>query len=407
MNLRLRVIRLVVLLGSLSLLGGAAVRAQTPEGTVITNTATVSFTDANGNSYTPVSASVNVTVAFQAGIDLTGSASVAPASPSTADTLAFTYHNIGNGNDSLRVTENISVAGVITVTGYRVNTTTYVTLADLNTALSGILVAQDGTLLVKVIYDVAAGKGGVATVYTLTGFSRRDGSATDAQATTVTPGLTAGVAVTPDNGQNLTHLPSNGTNYTFTFAVQNAGNGPDDFNLVASHPGSAIGIVSVNGEAGSSASISGVAAGASQNVDVVYSVLDVAAGTRDTLVLTATSVADNGVSNAGSADLTVIRAAAAITKVAYRDDQTTAIGAGTVVPGEYIQYKVTVTNTGTAPASSVQVTNAVPAEVNYVSAAGDAAGWTIGFSSGTVTADLGGTLATSASRFIWIRVQVK
>ncbi|HLG05379.1 MAG TPA: hypothetical protein VI383_04445, partial [Gemmatimonadales bacterium] len=88
MNPRLRVIRLAVLLGSLSLLGGgaAAVRAQTPEGTVITNTATVSFTDANGNSYTPVSASVNVTVAFQAGIDLTGSASVAPASPSTADT---------------------------------------------------------------------------------------------------------------------------------------------------------------------------------------------------------------------------------------------------------------------------------------------------------------------------------
>ena len=159
MNLRLRVIRLVVLLGSLSLLGGAAVRAQTPEGTVITNTATVSFTDANGNSYTPVSASVNVTVAFQAGIDLTGSASVAPASPSPADTLAFTYQNIGNGNDSLRVTENISVAGVITVTGYRVNATTYVTLAALNTALSGILVAQDGTLLIKVIYDVAAGKG--------------------------------------------------------------------------------------------------------------------------------------------------------------------------------------------------------------------------------------------------------
>lgn len=385
----------------------AVARAQTPEGTVITNTSTVTFTDANGNSYSPVSASVNVTVGFQAGIDLSGSAAVAPASPSTADTLFFTYNNIGNGNDSLRVTESISVSGVITVTGYRVSGTTYASLAALNTALSGILVVQNGTLIVKVVYDVAAGKGGVATVYTLTGYSRRDGAATDNQATTVTPAMTVGVAVTPDNGQNLTRLPSNGTNYSFTFAVQNNGTGPDNFNLVASHPGSAISVVSVNGTAGSSATITAVAAGASQNVDVVYSVLNVAAGTKDTLVLTATSVADNAVSDPGSADLTVIRAAVAIAKVAYRDDQATAIGGGTVVPGEYVQYKVTVTNNGAAPASSVEITNSVPSEVNYVSATGDAAGWTIGFGSGTVTADLSGTLAPLASRYIWIRVQVK
>ena len=403
LSFRTRIAGVLILLAAAATAG----RAQTPEGTVITNTSTVSFTDANGNSYTPVSASVNVTVGFQAGIDLSGAAAVGPASPSTADTLTFTYQNIGNGNDSLRVTESISVAGVISVTGYRVNGTTYGSLAALNLALSGILVAQNGSLVIKVVYDVAAGKGGVATVYTLGGFSRRDGTATDNQATTVTPGMTAGVAVTPDNGQNLTHLPSNGTNYTFTFAVQNNGTGPDDFNLVASYPGTAVSVVSVNGTAGSSATITGVAAGASQNVAVIYAVLNVAAGTKDTLVLTATSVADNSKSNAGSADLTVVRPAVAIAKVAFRDDQTTPVGAGTVVPGEYIQYRVTVTNNGAAAASSVQITNAIPAEVNYGSATGDAAGWTIGFSSGTVTADLSGTLAASVSRYIWIRVQVK
>ncbi|HEY7634891.1 MAG TPA: hypothetical protein VH763_05080 [Gemmatimonadales bacterium] len=381
--------------------------AQTPEGTVITNTATVSFTDANSNSYTPVTASVSVTVGFTAGISLTGAATATPASPSTADTLFFTYTNIGNGNDSLRVTESISVAGVISVTGYRVGSTTYPTLAALNTALSTTLVAQNGTLVVKVVYDVASGTGGVSTAYTLTGFSRRDGTKTQAATTTITPSQTAGVAVTPDGAQNLQHLPSNGTNYTFNFTVQNNGNGPDNFNLVAAHPGSAVSIVSVNGTAGSSASISGLAAGASATVPVVYSVLNVAAGTKDTVTLTATSVANNAVSDSGKADLTVIRPALTMTKQAYRDDQTTLIGAGQVLPGEFIQYKVTITNAGAAPASTVQITDALPAQLTFASATGDAAGWTIGNSGNNVTADLAGTLASGASRFIWVRVQVQ
>jgi trimeric autotransporter adhesin len=381
--------------------------AQTPEGTVITNTASVSFTDANSNSYTPVTASVSVTVGFSAGISLTGAATATPASPSTADTLFFTYTNIGNGNDSLRVTESISVAGVITVTGYRVGSTTYGSLAALNTALSGTLVAQNGTLVVKVVYDVASGKGGTSTAYTLTGFSRRDGTKTQAATTTITPSQSPGVAVTPDGSQNLQHLPSNGTNYTFNFTVQNNGNGPDNFNLVASHPGSAVSIVSVNGTAGSSASISGLAAGASATVPVVYSVLNVAAGTKDTVKLTATSVANNAVTDAGTADLTVIRPSLTMSKQAFRDDQVTSIGAGQVLPGEFIQYKVTITNAGAAPASSVQITDALPAQLSFSSAAGDAAGWTIGNSGNNVTADLSGALASGASRFIWVRVQVQ
>lgn len=405
-------IRFIRAAGLAALLAGgiaATARAQgpTPEGTVITNTSSVSFTDANGNTYTPATASASVTVGFTAGITFAGAASVSPASPSTGDTVAFTYTNIGNGNDSLRVTESISIAGIMTVTGYRVNGTAYGTLAALNTALAGILVAQNGTLVVKVAYNVAAAKGGLTTNYTLTGFSRRTGTATQAAVTAVNPAQTAGVAVTPDNGQNLTVLPSNGTNYTFTFAVLNSGNGTDNFNLVASHPKSAITIVSVNGTAGSSATITGAAAGSSTNVNVVYTIGNVAAGTKDTLVLTATSVVDNTVHDPGSADLTVIRAALAITKVAYMDDQVTPIGASLVVPGQYIQYKVTVTNSGAAPASTVEITDPLSTSLTYVSAVGDAGGWTITTPSGVVTADLSGTLAAAASRYIWIRARVK
>jgi uncharacterized repeat protein (TIGR01451 family) len=379
--------------------------AQTAEGTVITNTATVTFTDANSNTYSPVVASANVTVGFVAGISVTGAATVSPASPSTADTLLFTYTNIGNGNDSLRVTESISAAGVITVTGYRVGSTTYASLAALNVALSGTQVAQNGTLQVKVVYNVASSVGGVPTNYTLTGFSRRTPASTQAATTTITPSMVAGVVVTPDNGQNIQQLPSNATNYTFTFAVQNTGTGPDNFNLVASHPGVAISVVSVNGVGGSSTSIA-VASGATQNVAVVYSVLNVAAGTKDTLVLLATSVANNSVSNTGSADLTVIKPSLTVSKVAYRDDQTTAVGAGTVLPNEFIQYKITVTNTGAGPAANVQISDVLPSQLTFTSSTGDLAGWTIGNSGSTVTASLSGTLASSQSRFIWIRVKV-
>src|SRR5205085_7334749 len=120
-------------------------QSPTPEGTVITNTATVSFTDANGNTYSAVNASVSVTVGFVAGVDVAGAASATPASPSSANTLTFTLQNIGNGTDKVQVAEAISVAGVISVTSYVFNATTYGTLAALNTALSGATITQGST----------------------------------------------------------------------------------------------------------------------------------------------------------------------------------------------------------------------------------------------------------------------
>lgn len=390
---------------------GLHAQGPTPEGTVITNTSTVTYTDANGNTYAPVSASVSVTVGFVAGVDLTGVAVVNPASPSTADTLSFTYQNIGNGADSITVSEVNTVPATMAITGYRVNGTTYASLAALNAALAGISVAPAGTLVLQVIYDVPAGRGGLPSDYTMTATSRRDPLVSDAATTQVLPAFTAAVAVTPDGGQNLLHLPSNGTNYTFTFTVQNNGTGPDNFNLLASHPQAAVSIVSVNGTAGTSAVLSGLAAGASQTVAVVYSVLNVAAGSRDTVVLLATSVGNPAVSDTGFADLTVIAPALTLAKVAYRDDQVTVITpADRVLPGEFIQYRITASNGGTATASSVQIVDTLPSQLTYASSAGDAAGWTINVSGPTsniVTADLAAPgLAAAGSRFIWIRAQV-
>jgi uncharacterized repeat protein (TIGR01451 family) len=383
------------------------VNAQTPEGTVIHNVATVTFTDANGNAYAPVSAFADVTVGFVAGIDvIAAAATVGPASPSANDTLFFQVSNIGNGTDSVTISQNISVGGIITVTGYRVGATTYASLAALNTALAGSGIAQGANITVKVVYNVTAGTGGLSTVYTLTATSRRNNTVSDNDVTTVTPNLTAAVAVTPDGGQNLQRLPSNGTNYTFNFTVTNNATGPDGFDLLASHPGLGVTIVSVNGTAGDSARITGVAAAASQVIAVVYSIGNVAAGTVDTLVLKARSLASPATSDTGFADMTVVRPLITIVKVAFRDDQTTPVGAGTVVPGEFIQYRVTVTNGGSAAATTVHVGDVLPAELTFASTTPDAAGWTLSNVGNSVSADLAGNLAVGASRFFWVRASV-
>jgi len=392
---------------AVTLVGVAArVQAQTPEGTVITNIATATYTDANGNAYAPVSGSVSVTVGFQAGVAVSANTpSPTPASPSTADTLNFSVTNSGNGTDSVTISQNISVAGVISVTGYRFGATTYGTLAALNAALAGTSIAQGGSITVKIVYDVAANKGGVNTVYTFTAASRRTPATTNSQASSITPAQTFAVAVTPDGGLNVQRLPGN--NYNAFFTVQNNGNGLDNFDLIAATPGSAvITIVSVNGVAGDSDRIS-LPSASSQVVTVVYNVANVAGGSTDTLNLLGRSVAQPSTTDQGFVDLTVIKPNLTLAKAAYLDDGVTPV-AGTVAPGQIIRYRITVTNGGSTAASSVQVTDALPAQVTYVSTSASA-GWSVSVSGQNVTADYTGTgavLAASSSATFELRVSI-
>jgi len=381
--------------------------AQTPEGTVITNTATATYTDANSNAYAPVSGSVNVTVGFTAGVAVTANTPApTPASPSTADTLDFTVANAGNGTDSVTISQNISVGSVITVTGYRYSGTTYASLATLNAALAALPIAQAGSITIRVVYDVASNKGGVNTVYTLTATSRRTPAAFDSDASSITPAQSYAVAVTPDGAQAVTQIPGNA--YSFNFTVQNNGNGTEDVDVLATSLGSAvITIVSVNGVAGDSARITLVAT-ASQTVAVVYNVANVALGSTDTLYLLGRSVAQPATTDQGFMDLTVIKPNLTVTKAVYLDDGITLVS-GPVIPGQVIRYRVTVTNNGTFAATVVQVTDPLPAEVTYVSTS-SATGWTIGVVGQNVTADYtgtGGVLAVSGSATFELRVSIK
>ncbi len=165
--------------------------------------------------------------------------------------------------------------------------------------------------------------------------------------------------------------------------------------------------MSVNAVGGTTTTIN-LAAGASTTIDVIYTVLaGVTAGTLDTIWLEATSVTTPATNDKGFADLTVIRPALAITKEAWLDNKSAEISAD-VLPGQFIQYKVIVTNNGTAPASSVVVTDALGALPVTYDSNSDPGGWaSIVESAGTVTATLSGTLAASGgSAYFWIRVRI-
>jgi len=407
-----RAIALTTILTGLSF--GAAT-AQTPEGTVITNTATATFSDANNNVYAAVNASVSVTVGFQAGIDVippTGPFN--PASPSTGNTLDFYVKNVGNGTDGVTISEVIGTPTVITVTGYLYNAVNYANLGLLNAALGGAAdsIVQGDSIAIQVIYDVPAGQGGNNTDYTLTATSNRDVGTSDSELINIAINAAFGVAVTPDAPTPVSQLPSvppTGPIYSQIFAVQNTGNAPDSYTLVASTPGVLITNIALPG----GSPIGPIAVGASINVTVQYQVdSTVAAGSTGDLILTATSVGDVGQSDAGTINLTRVTPAITMTKEVFRADSLTAIGAGTVVPGEVIWYRITVTNSGSADADPLSVADVLPGQVTYISNVPDvAADWTIVEAAGTVTADFlpggaAGPLSVGVSRHFWIQVSI-
>ena len=165
-------------------------------------------------------------------------------------------------------------------------------------------------------------------------------------------------------------------------------------------------IVSVNGVAGDSARFT-LAAGASQAVAVIYNVANVAGGSTDTLNLLGRSVGQPATTNQGFMDLTVIKPNLTLAKAAYLDDGVTPVS-GTVVPGQVIRYRITVTNGGSTSASSVQVTDALPAQVTYVSTS-SSTGWSVGVVGQNVTADYtgtGGVLAAAGSATFELRVSI-
>ena len=261
-NFAARIFGILAIAATVGWLQPTAAYGQTAEGTDIINTATVSFSDANSNAYSTVDGVATVTVGHVAGIDVVaGAATATPLVNSTGNTMTFTVNNVGNGVDTLSVSQTNSDPSVLTVTQFTYNSTNYANIGLPNTALADSTVVAGGSVVITVEYFIADDTGGEPSTYELTGTSIRDGSATDPDNTVVTPSLTGSVVTLPDGAQTLSHLPNSGTvpTYTFTFTVDNQQTGQDDFDLLVTKTGSgAITIVSVNAFAGDSTQVTHV-----------------------------------------------------------------------------------------------------------------------------------------------------
>lgn len=396
----------------------------TPEGTTITNQATASYTDANGNDYDDVTASVNVKVGFLAAPDITGPATATPASPTTGATASYTITNKGNGTD--QVSLSFGVESGLTITGYAIGATQYATPELLNAALAGTDLDQNESVTVTVTYNVASGRGGQDLSITPTATSVRDDTRSDDTETVVTPPVSAGASVGASGGSSggsASRLPSNGNTYTETFTLTNSGNATQTYTLTT---GSSVGTVAtVSGVTGTGVAGGEVTLlpGESVELTVTYTVASVEAGSSSEITVTATSTTGPAVTSTGTVTVTVIRAALAMTKVAYKANRTTvidpaaaAVADRTVIPGETFYYRITVTNTGQAPADDVVVTDLIPEQLRagFTAAAASNDVGVFGFAydaaTFTLTATLDGTLAASGDpgdkASFWVEVEV-
>lgn len=407
----------------------------TPEGTTISNTATASFTDANNNTYSNVTATANVKVGFVGGIDVVAGGNVSPASPSTGNTASFSVYNTGNGGDTVVVT-GVTAGSGLTADSLEYNGTWYANSGAGITALNAALATAAGTatnsynsnVAITVAFTVASGIGGTSPTITLAAKSKRDGTKTDSAFDTANISMTSGVAVTPTNG-TVNRLPGDATK-TASFTVTNNGTGTDAFDLAPATDAAAvitgISITNCSPACTNSNSRVSLSAGGNATITVTYSVASTAlAGTNsgnNTVKLAATSTNDNTKTATGLYTVTVQRASLKITKIAYYNSAGApgaAIGdpvvtPGTtdrVLPGDTLWYKVTVTDTGAAAASTVSITDNLPSQLTYVSNSADTptggqSAWSVSYGAGTVTATLS-AMAAAESRYYYYRVVVK
>jgi len=414
------------MLGVLMAGGGASLSAQTLEGTVITNTATATYTDANGNAYTAASGVVSVTVGFQGSLGVSSPAAASPASPSTGNGVTWTITNSGNGADQVQIATSSSdtnVAGNIT---YVYGGTPYGTLAALNAQLAQATdsIPAGTSITIDVVYAVTAGQGGNSSNVLLTATSTRVGGDNNSSTTVVTPAISGAITTTASNA-TIDRLPSNGaTLYVESFDVTSGLTGTATIDLVGSVSADAATVVITRVREGPSGawvvgnttSLS-FAAGQTRSIEIEYRVdgLVTDAGSSSTVTLTATATAVAGPpTDSDDHVVTIIAPSLSVVKTVHGSEadaqgNTASTLVGNPQPGATIWYRVQVTNNGTAAAVMTGGTNGIEDDltglpVTYVGASlnqtGSPTTWDTlveagGVINGTITAGLPGGGSTA------------
>ncbi len=207
--------------------------AGTPAGTNITNQASVSYTDTNGNPLSALSNIVTTVVAQVASVTVAPD-NAANAVPGTTVYYAHQVTNGGNGNDTINMTA-VSSNGWVTALYFDNNGDGAFDAGDtLMTDTDGDTVVDTGSMAADAIVDILAAvtvpagtADGTTDTMTVTGTSAFDNTVSDSATDTTTiqaPDLAAVKSVAPVGPQ----IP--GTTLTYTVVVTN--NGTSDANSV-------------------------------------------------------------------------------------------------------------------------------------------------------------------------------
>jgi uncharacterized repeat protein (TIGR01451 family) len=200
---------------------GLALAAGTPAGTVISNQATVNFTDVNGNPLTQLSNVVTTTVSQVAAV------TVAPDNASNADpgdvvVYAHTVTNNGNDDDTFDLSATSSQGWTVAIYADAGVIGVYEPGTDLPIADTGVLTADAVyTILVTVAVPAGAANGTVDTT-TVTATSQFNVGVSDSATDTTTidaPALAVVKSVSPTGDQPP------GTVLTYTIVITNSGAG--------------------------------------------------------------------------------------------------------------------------------------------------------------------------------------
>lgn len=372
--------------------------AGTTNGT-ITNSATVTASETDSNTGNN-SASENTTITPV--IDLTVSKSDNPDAVNAGATLTYTVLVTNNGP---------SPATAVTLTDLLPAEVSFDSGSSTQGSVSesgGTVTAAIGTLasgasatvtLTTTVADSAIGLINNSVSVTATETELNSANNSDAEPTTVTPVVDVAISKSDD----VDPVDAGGT-LVYTLSVSNAGPSTATGVTITDSLPADVSFVSATTTQGSVSESGGVvtvnlgtlANAGSAMVTVTVTAADDAVGTVTNTATVSTNEADTNTANNTTSEDTTINPV--VDLVVTKSDSVDPVNAG-----EPLTYTVTVTNDGPSSATSVELTDTLPAGVSFTSVTTTAG--TASESGGVVTADIG-TLANGASAVVTITVGI-
>ncbi len=364
-------------------------------GTTITNSAALVGADQADSN--PANDSDSIDISVQAA-DLSITKSVDDANPNEGGTINYTIVVTNNGPDA---TTNVAVTDVLPAgVSFLFSSATLGTYSSGTGvwSLAALAGSSSETLTITAAVDAGTGTTTITNTASVTASDQPDNNpANDSASTDITvQGIDLALTKTVDDG-----TPNEGGVVIYTLEVANGG--PDAATGVEVTDVLPAGVTFVAGSGSQGTYINGtgvwtvgaIASGSSATLNITATV-DVGSGATtivNSASITASDQADgNAANDSDTAGITVQMADLAITKTV--DDATPDEG-GTVV------YSVVVANGGPSAATSLQITDLLPAGVTFVSSSATQGS----YSSGTGIWDVG-TVASAGSATLTITASV-